>query len=128
MRVLLDTCTFLWIITNDPKLSSSAREIFVRPDNNVFLSTVSSWEIVVKYTLGRLPLPEPPEKTVPNQRKLHEIESLPLDEQAVLHLAKLPGYHRDPFDRMIVCQALVHGLTILTPDETIQKYPARTIW
>ncbi len=128
MRVLLDTCTFLWIITNDPKLSLSAREIFVNPDNNVFLSTVSSWEIVVKYTLGRLPLPEPPHKIIANQRKRHEIESLPLDEEATFHLAKLPDYHKDPFDRMIVCQALVHGLTNLTPDEAVQRYPARTIW
>ena len=128
MKILLDTCTFLWIITNDPKLSLSAREIFVNPDNNVFLSTVSSWEIVVKYTLGRLPLPQPPDKIIPNQRKLHEIESLPLDEEATFHLTKLPDYHKDPFDRMIVCQALVHGLTILSPDEAIQKYPARTIW
>lgn len=128
MRILLDTCTFLWIITNDPKLSLIARETFVNPDNDVFLSTVSSWEIVVKFYLGRLPLPEPPDKIIPNQRKLHEIESLPLDEESSLHLAKLPDYHKDPFDRMMVCQALVNGLTILTPDETIQKYPARTIW
>lgn len=128
MRILLDTCTFLWIITNDPKLSLSARETFVNPDNNVFLSTVSSWEIVIKYTLGRLPLPEPPDKIIPNQRKLHKIESLPLDEEASLHLAKLPDYHKDPFDRMIVSQALVHGLIILTPDEAVQKYPAKTFW
>jgi len=106
----------------------SARETFANPDNDVFLSTVSSWEIVVNYTLGRLPLPEPPDKIIPNQRKLHQIESLPLNEEATLHLAKLPDYHNDPFDRMIVCQALVHGLTILSPDEAIQKYPARAIW
>ncbi|MCP4622221.1 MAG: type II toxin-antitoxin system VapC family toxin [bacterium] len=128
MRILLDTCTFLWIITNDPKLSLSARETFVNPDNRVFLSAVSSWEIVVKYNLGRLPLPEPPEKFIPGRRKQHEIESLPLDEETTLHLAKLPDYHKDPFDRMIVCQALIHGLIILTPDEAVQKYPVRTIW
>ncbi len=128
MRILLDTCSFLWIITGDPKLTLSAREFFENPDNDVFLSTVSSWEIVVKYILGRLPLPAPPDKFIPAQRKLHEIESLSLDEETTLHLTKLPNYHKDPFDRIIVCQALVHGLTILTPDEAIQKYPAKTIW
>ena len=128
MRILLDTCSFLWIITGDPKLTLSAREFFENPDNDVFLSTVSSWEIVVKYNLGRLPLPESPDKFIPAQRKLHEIESLSLDEETTLHLTKLPNYHKDPFDRIIVCQALVHGLTILTPDEAIQKYPAKTIW
>jgi len=128
LRILLDTCTFLWIITAEQKLSSNARELFVDPFNDVFLSSVSSWEIVVKYTLGRLPLPEAPEKFIPTQRKLHKIESLSLQEDAALHLAKLPDYHKDPFDRMIVCQALVHGMTILTPDEAIRRYPARTTW
>ena len=128
MRILLDTCTFLWIITAEQKLSSNARELFVDPFNDVFLSSVSSWEIVVKYALGRLPLPEAPEKFIPTQRKLHKIESLSLQEDAALHLAKLPDYHKDPFDRMIVCQALVHGMTILTPDEAIRRYPARTTW
>jgi len=125
LRILLDTCTFLWIVTNDPKLSLRAREAYVNPDNSVFLSTVSSWEMVIKYNLGRLPFPEPPDRIIPSQRKQHEIESLPLDEETTLHLAKLPDYHKDPFDRMIVCQALVHGLIILTPDEAVQKYPVR---
>lgn len=128
MRILLDTCTFLWIITAEQKLSSSARELFVDPLNEVFLSSISSWEIVVKYTLGRLPLPEPPEEFIPTQRELHKIEKLSLEEEAALHLVKLPDYHKDPFDRMIVCQAIVHGMTILTPDEAIRRYPARNTW
>jgi len=128
LRILLDTCTFLWIINAEQKLSSSARELFVDPLNEVFLSSVSSWEIVIKYTLGRLPLPEPPEEFIPTQRELHKIEQLSLEEDAAFHLVKLPDYHKDPFDRMIVCQAIVHGMTILTPDEAIRRYPARTTW
>jgi PIN domain nuclease of toxin-antitoxin system len=128
LRILLDTCTFLWIITAEQKLSSSARELFVDPLNEVFLSSVSSWEIVIKYTLGRLPLPEPPEEFIPTQRELHKIEKLSLEEDAAFHLVKLPDYHKDPFDRMLVCQAIVHGMTILTPDEAIRRYPARTTW
>jgi len=65
MRVLLDTCTFLWVLTDAPELSERAREVFQDPANEVFLSSVSVWEIVVKYALGRLPLPEPPERFVP---------------------------------------------------------------
>jgi PIN domain nuclease of toxin-antitoxin system len=118
----------LWIINAEQKLSSSARELFVDPLNEVFLSSVSSWEIVIKYTLGRLPLPEPPEEFIPTQRELHKIEKLSLEEDAAFHLVKLPDYHKDPFDRMIVCQAIVHGMTILTPDEAIRRYPARTTW
>ncbi len=124
----MDTCTFLWIISADPTLSARARELFADPLNEVFLSSVSSWEIVVKYNLGRLPLPEPPESFIPRQRRLHQIDSLPLEEEAALHLTKLPDYHKDPFDRMLVSQALVHGLTILTPDQAIRNYQARTSW
>jgi len=82
----------------------------------------------MKYGLGRLPLPEPPDQLIPSQRELHGIEILPLDEEATFFLSKLPEYHKDPFDRMLVCQAIVRGLTILTPDKLIQQYPARTIW
>lgn len=128
MRLLLDTATFLWIITDAPDLSGHARGLFVDPGNEVFLSAVSAWEIAVKYALGRLPLPEPPERFVPSQREQHGIEELPLDEETALHLVRLPLLHRDPFDRMLVCQAIVHGLVILTPDSLVNQYPVRTMW
>lgn len=128
MRVLLDTCTFLWVLTDAPELSERAREVFQDPANEVFLSSVSVWEIVVKYALGRLPLPEPPERFVPLMRAAHEIEPLPLEEEAVLQLHRLPKLHKDPFDRMLVCQAIHGGMAVLTPDEAISQYPVVTIW
>lgn len=128
MRILLDTSTFLWIITDSPELSPRARELFVDPANEIYLSSVSSWEIAVKHSLGRLPLPERPERFVPAQRKDHGIEPLPLDEEAALHLVRLPLLHKDPFDRMLVCQAIVHGLVILTSDKLVYQYSARTAW
>lgn len=128
MRLLLDTCTFLWIASGDSALSTKARDLFSDGSNEVLLSAVSAWEIVVKNSLGRLPLPSPPYQFVPEQRRRHRIEALPLDEAAVLQLAKLPDHHRDPFDRMLVCQAVAHGLTILTPDSGISSYPVPTAW
>jgi len=128
MRFLLDTSTFLWVISGAPELSARARELFVDPGNEIFLSSVSSWEMAVKYALGRLPLPEPPERFVPMHREQHGIEPLPLDEEAALHLARLPLLHKDPFDRMLVCQAIVHGLVVLTPDNLVNQYPVRTMW
>ena len=128
MRLLLDTCTFLWIISDSPELSNRARKLFVDPSNDVYLSTVSTWEIAVKYELGRLPLPEPPVRFIPRQRELHGIESLAVDEGVTLHLAGLPKTHSDPFDRMLICQAMVHGLVIVTPDESISRYPVRCTW
>lgn len=128
MRILLDTCTFLWIITNASELTNHARELFSEPSNEVFLSAVSTWEIAVKYALGRLPLPQSPERFIPYQREKHKIAPLPIKEESTLYMSRLPQYHKDPFDRMLVCQAIVHGFTILTPDQGICQYPVRTIW
>ena len=128
MNLLLDTCTFLWIVTDAPELSSRARDAFRDPANSIFLSAVSAWEIAVKFALGRLALPAPPEQFVPGQRDAHRMEALPLDEAAVLHLPRLPEWHKDPFDRMLICQAISAGMIILTPDPLILRYPARTLW
>jgi|TARA_B100002003_G_scaffold203854_1_gene196652 PIN domain nuclease of toxin-antitoxin system len=128
VRLLLDTCTFLWLVTDDPNLSPEARSLIVDPDNEVLLSAVSTWEIAVKHGLGRLPLPDDPERYVPKLRRDHAVEPLPLDEESTLYLRRLPGLHRDPFDRMLVCQAIVQGVILLTPDRDITQYPVRTLW
>ena len=128
MRLLLDTCTFLWIVGGAKDLSPSARQAFADPANEVFLSAASAWEIAVKHRLGRLPLPVAPEAFVPAQRAAHGLEPLPVDEEAALHVAKLPDLHGDPFDRMLVAQAMVGGLVLLTPDDHIREYPVRTLW
>jgi len=128
VKLLLDTCTFLWVLLDAPQLSDDARRLFRDPGNEVLLSSVSAWEIAVKYTLGRLPLPEPPERYVPRQRDAHGIASLPLDEDAALHVARLPNLHSNPFDRMLICQAMLNGLTLVTPDRDIARYPVRIAW
>jgi PIN domain nuclease of toxin-antitoxin system len=128
MRLLLDTCTFLWIVGGDTSLSPTAARLFTTPENEVYLSAVSAWEISIKHQLGRLVLAEPPDRFVPAQRDKHGIEALPINEESALHVSRLAALHRDPFDRLLVCQAIVHGLTILTPDPLIAQYPARTAW
>jgi PIN domain nuclease of toxin-antitoxin system len=128
VRLLLDTCTFLWIVGGSSELSAAAREAFADPANEAFLSAASAWEIAIKARLGRLPLPAPAGEFVPAQRAAHGLESLAVDEEAALHVAKLPDLHRDPFDRMLVAQAIVGGLVLLTPDDDIRQYPARTLW
>jgi PIN domain nuclease of toxin-antitoxin system len=128
MKVLLDTCTFLWMVTDDARLSDRAREAVRDPENEVFLSSVSAWEITVKHALGRLPLPDSPDRVIPTLRQDHGIEALPLDEESALHLARLPALHHDPFDRMLVCQALVGGMALATPDRLVTQYPVRVVW
>ena len=122
MKILLDTHIFLWFISGDIKLSTDVRDVIRDRDNEVYLSAISVWEAIVKYQLGKLPLPEHPETYLPQQRDLHQIVSLSLDESSVAKLAKLPPLHRDPFDRMLICQALENGLTIATVDGAIRAY------
>jgi len=122
MRILLDTHIFLWFISGDAQLSADIRDAIRDPGNEVYLSAVSVWEAIVKYQLGKLPLPEPPETYLPKQRDRHQIVSLALDENSVAQLGKLPPLHRDPFDRMLICQALQNGLTIATVDTAIRAY------
>lgn len=128
MKILLDTCAFLWLTTDAPELSPQTKMLFQNTDNPVYLSCVSAWEIIVKHRLGKLPLPDEPEYFINQQCKQHFIEILSLDEKAVYHLSRLPNHHRDPFDKMLVCQAIEHGLTILTSDKLITQYPVSTIW
>ena len=128
MRLLLDTCTFLWYCIDSPELAPRVRESIASPENEAFLSSVSSWEISIKYALKRLTLPESPELYIPKIRNAHQIQSLSLDEEATLYLSKLPKHHKDPFDRMLICQSIVSGMPIVTPDHAISQYPIKTLW
>jgi PIN domain nuclease of toxin-antitoxin system len=123
MKILLDTCEFLWLVSGDAKLSAAVSAAIRDPNNQVFLSAVSFWEISVKHTLGKLPLPQLPAQFIPAQREKHLIAPLALDEATVVQLGGLPALHRDPFDRMLVCQALAHGLTLASSDPFIRQYP-----
>lgn len=127
MRILLDTHIFLWFISGDTRLSTDVRDAIRDPDNEVYLSSISVWEAIIKYQLGKLPLPEPPETYLPKQRDLHQISSLALDESSVVQLAKLLPLHRDPFDRMLICQALQNGLTIATVDAAVRAYSVNVL-
>jgi PIN domain nuclease of toxin-antitoxin system len=128
MRLLLDTCTFLWLIRDKPQASLRARAMFADPNNSVFLSSVSAWEIAVKHRLGKLPLGDVPVRYVPAERDKHGIDSLALNEADTLILDKLPVLHHDPFDRMLICQAIANQMTLLTPDPLITQYPVLTRW
>ncbi len=123
MRILLDTHVFLWYITDDPRLSTVAAEVIQDEGNDVFLSVVSVWEALAKHQLGKLPLPTPADEYLRSRREQHNIASLPFDEPSLSHLLRLPLHHRDPFDRMLICQALQHELQVLTVDALFEKYP-----
>jgi len=126
LKLLLDTCTFLWLLTGERPLPDHVRASLESAD--LSLSAASVWEISVKYAKGTLSLTEPPNRLVPAARQRYAISALPIDEASALHVVKLPPLHTDPFDRMLVSQAIVHGMTIVTPDPLVTQYPARTMW
>jgi PIN domain nuclease of toxin-antitoxin system len=128
VKLLLDTCTFLWAAADPDRLSRRARELFLSREHEVYLSAASAWEIAIKHATGRLPLEQPPDRFVIDQREASGVAPLPVDEESALHISRLPALHRDPFDRLLVAQAIVHGMTILTPDPLVTQYPARTAW
>lgn len=128
MKLLIDTCTFLWIASDSKRLSKTAATLFLDENNERYLSTASAWEIGIKHAAARLPLPERPDIYIPKLRAASGIEPLAIDEESALHAGKLPGLHVDPFDRMLVAQAIVHGMTILTPDPEIEQYAVRVLW
>ena len=122
MKILLDTHVFLWHITGDVKMPVSFRNAIVDPLNDVFLSSASVWEVVIKHALGKLPLPATPAEYLPRQREAHQIESLSINESTVTHLASLPPIHRDPFDRILIAQSLQYGLTLASVDSFVRDY------
>lgn len=129
MNVLLDTCTFIWLISDPKRLSSLAGQILADPLNQLYLSSVSTWELAVKVQLGRIYFHQAFSVFIPAQRQKHRVDSLPLSEAAAAHVLSLPLMHADPFDRMLICQAIVNDLIIVTPDPLIRQYPqVRAEW
>ena len=130
MKLLLDTCVFLWVIWDDPALTPAMRDVLSDPDHEVFVSAVSIWEAVQKHALGRLEVraKEGAWAHFVGQREAHGLIAQAFEESDARHLGQLPPLHRDPFDRMLICQAIERGLTLVTPDREIRRYPLKTLW
>ena len=122
MKLLLDTHIFLWFISGDLRLPVLFNDAIRESGNTVFLSAASLWEIIIKYNLGKLALPQSPEIYIPRQRQIHQIKSLPIGETSLKNLVSLPNLHRDPSDRLLISQTLSHNLTIITTDPEILNY------
>lgn len=128
MKVLVDTAAFWWLALESQKLSTTALQVFDDPGNELLLSPVVVWELLVKHTIGKLKVTEPIQDVLARARASRAFVPWPLAESAVLHLPSLPPVHRDPFDRLLICQALDANATILTPDAAIRVYPVSSLW
>jgi PIN domain nuclease of toxin-antitoxin system len=128
MKILLDTQCWLWWIATPEKLSRNTRRRIADKRNTVYLSAASSWEIAIKYSIGTLPLPEPPWQFVPKRLARDAITALPIEIMHALHVADLPQHHKDPFDRLLISQSIQEGIPIMTVDEQFEPYEAQIIW
>jgi PIN domain nuclease of toxin-antitoxin system len=128
VTLLLDTCTFIWLALEPARLSPTATGMIDDPGNELLLSDVSVWEIVLKHTADRLALPETPRLWVPTRRAFFKLRSLAISEAALFRSGELPRSHADPFDRLLAAQAIEESLTVLTPDVPLEGLGARRAW
>ncbi len=128
MRILLDTCAFIWLASDPGQLGPAAKAALEDPHKERFLSLASVWEIVLKYNTGKLPLPRMPEVWIEEQARIQDITILNLERGVIYKSGKLPSIHRDPFDRMIASDSLFHKMPILTPDGPYREYGCQVVW
>jgi PIN domain nuclease of toxin-antitoxin system len=123
MNILLDTHALIWALENNPTLSEDAKKAIIEPHNVVFVSAVSIWEIRIKVSLGKITIPH----NLQEEIELHRFTPLPIDFHHAETAAALPPIHRDPFDRMLIAQAVIEKLVLVTRDERIAQYEVRLI-
>lgn len=128
MRILLDTHAFLWWITDSKQLSTTAREIIANSSNEILFSAVSGWEIGIKVSLKKIKLTAKPESFIISQINKNGFQLLSLSAQQALRAASLPNHHKDPFDRMLICQAQAENIPILSVDPYFRRYDVKVVW
>ncbi|MEW6568534.1 MAG: type II toxin-antitoxin system VapC family toxin [Chloroflexota bacterium] len=128
MRYLLDTHAFLWWITDDERLSSTARGLIRDRRNILYLSAASGWEIAINTSLGRLEFRGDPQRMIPEQMSLNAVEAMPIQMAHALRVHVLPHHHRDPFDRLLVAQSQLEDIPIITDDPQIAQYGVAVVW
>ena len=128
MRVLLDTHAFLWLINDDSRLSESARQTFLNLENSLFFSAASLWEICIKLSLGKISLRGGWFQTIQEEMEINSVQWLPIEMMHCVEVAEMPFHHRDPFDRMLIAQAIVEKMQILSRDTRLSDYTIERIW
>lgn len=128
MKILLDTQAFLWLISDSEELSKKAKNIFLDLDNQLFLSLASIWEIAIKNSIGKLSFKKPVEEFIAEQLQINNISCLEIGFRHVIRTANLPFHHRDPFDRLLISQAIEEKIPIVTSDKAFDKYAIKRIW
>jgi len=125
---LLDTGVWLWSVGDPSRISRKARDVMADVSHEVFLSAVTSWEVAIKAASGKLHLPEPPDLYVPRRMASQGLRPLAVSHEHALTVFALPAYHRDTFDRLLIAQAKVEGMTLISADKIFDRYPVQLLW
>jgi PIN domain nuclease of toxin-antitoxin system len=128
MKYLLDTSVWLWSLTASERLNKKARQLLASGREELYLSAASSWEISIKWALGRLSLPEPPSSYVPKRMAAQGIRPLAITHTHALAVSELPAHHTDPFDRLLIAQAQIEDMVVLTADRVMEPYGIKILW
>lgn len=128
MNILLDTCTLIWLTQESERLSEKSRTIIENPDNELLVSHVSVWEMLLKTQAGKLSFPVPLRKWLSDQQNTWDFRYLNISLEHLLRVEEIERHHSDPFDRLLVTQAIVENIGIVTPDPWIAKYPVQVLW
>ncbi len=125
---MLDTHAFLWIVSDDKKLSRKAKKLFLNKSNEIYLSAASIWEMAIKISLGRLTLDEPLESFIETHAVGNNIKILDIKAKHLYKIENLPFHHRDPFDRIIIAQCMIENYSIVGSDKAFDSYPVSRVW
>jgi PIN domain nuclease of toxin-antitoxin system len=128
MRILLDTNVFLWLLLDDPKLSQASKAVFLDQATEPLLSMASVWEIFIKHRIGKLSVPGNPASFIREQLKINNITLMPIHYAHLAGILDLPMIHKDPFDRVIIAQALHEHLPVLSSDSVFMKYGVKNLY
>ena len=127
-KFLLDTHTFLWMVADPEELSAKVSDIVKEKANALYLSAASGWEIALLWQLNRIELPDEPQRFVPEAMQKYTVTPLPIGFQTAISSAMLPLIHRDPFDRIIIAEAIREKMIVLTKDRTFKEYGLQLVW
>ena len=128
MKVLLDTHALLWLLAGDKRLSKTSRKVFLNIENRLYFSIASLWEICIKKSLGKISLKNKWLDTIQEEMKSNSIQWLPVEVSHCVKVIDLPFYHRDPFDRILIAQAMTEDMAILSSDSRLSAYDIKCIW
>jgi PIN domain nuclease of toxin-antitoxin system len=128
LKYLIDTGVWLWLLSEPEKLSRAVLQKFDGSKDDFFLSSASVWEISIKWSKGKLSLPEPPATHVPNRMFALGVRPLPISQAHALAVAALPAHHHDPFDRLLIAQAQTEDMTLISADREFEKYSVKLLW